>query len=70
MNRTKPEPLTLPESINVESSMYLARDWLPDRRTIRLVNTIDHFNCESLGIKDVSLLRSERLIRSLAQIVE
>jgi putative transposase len=70
MNRAKPEPLTVPESINAVWSMDFMHDQLTDGRTFRQFNVIDDFDREALGIEvDVSL-PSERVIRSLDQIIE
>jgi putative transposase len=46
------------------------RDQLSDGRTSRLFNVIDDFNCEALGIEVDFSLPSERVIRSLDQIIE
>ena len=70
MNRAKPEPLTVPESINVVWSMDFMHDQLTDGRTFRLFNVIDDFNREALGIEVDFSLSSERVIRSLEQIIE
>lgn len=70
MNRAKPEPLTVPESINAVWSMDFMHDQLTDGRTFRLFNVIDDFNREALGIEVDFSLPSERVIRSLNQIIE
>jgi putative transposase len=70
MNRAKPEPLTVPESINAVWSMDFMHDQLTDGRTFRLFNVIDDFNREALGIEVDFSLPSERVIRSLDQIIE
>ncbi len=70
MNRVKPEPLTVPESINAVWSMDFMHEQLTDGRTCRLFNVIDDFNREALGIKVDFSLQSERVIHSLDQIIE
>jgi putative transposase len=70
MNRAKPEPLTVPGSINTVWSMDFMHDQLTDGRTFRLFNVIDDFNREALGIEVDFSLPSERVIRSLDQIIE
>lgn len=69
MVREKPAKLSVPESINQVWSMDFMHDQLSNGRSIRLFNVIDDFNREALGI-DVDLsLPSERVIRSLNQII-
>jgi putative transposase len=70
MNPKKPESLTVPESINEVWSMNFRHDQLTDGRTFRLFNVIDEFNREALGIEVDFSLPSERVIRSLDQIIE
>ena len=67
--REKPEPLAVPESINQCWSMDFMHDQLADGRSIRLFNVIDDFNREGLGIEVDFSLPSERVIRSLDQII-
>ena len=68
--REKPEPLAVPEAINQCWSMDFMHDQLSDGRSYRLFNVIDDFNREALAI-DIDLsLPSERVIRSLDQIIE
>ena len=68
--REKPEPLAVPETINQCWSMDFMHDQLSDGRSYRLLNVIDDFNREALAI-DVDLsLPSERVVRSLDQIIE
>ncbi|MGE1001458.1 IS3 family transposase [Ralstonia pseudosolanacearum] len=67
--RQVPEPLAVPAAINQVWSMDFMHDQLADGRSIRLLNVIDDFNREALGIEiDVSL-PSERVIRALRQII-
>ena len=63
-------PLAVPESINQCWSMDFMHDQLSDGRSYRLFNVIDDFNREALAI-DIDLsLPSERVVRSLDQIIE
>lgn len=68
--REKPEPLESPDSINQTWSMDFMHDCLQDRRHFRLFNVIDDFNREGLCIDVDFSLPSERVIRSLEQIIE
>jgi putative transposase len=68
--REKPAALTEPKQINDGWSMDFMHDQLSDGRSIRLFNVIDDFNREGLGIEVDFSLSSERVIRSLEQIIE
>ena len=68
--REKPEPLTVPESSNACWSMDFMHDQLADGRSIRLFNVLDGYNREGLGIDIDFSLPSQRVIRSLEQIIE
>lgn len=68
--RQKPEPLMVPENINQAWSMDFMHDQLSDSRSFRLFNVIDDYNREGLGIEVDLSLPSERVIRSLEQIIE
>ncbi len=70
LHREKPEPLTVPNAINEVWSMDFMHDQLSDGRSFRLLNVIDDFNREALGIEIDFSLPSERVIRSLNQIIE
>jgi len=70
MVRIKPEPLTVPEALNQTWSMDFMHDKLQDARAFRLFNVINDFNRETLGIDADLSLPSERVIRSLEQIIE
>ena len=70
MHREKPEKLTVPDSINEVWSMDFMHDQLNDGRTFRLFNVLDDFNREALGIEVDFSLPSERVIRSLEQIMQ
>ena len=68
--RQVPESLSVPSAINEVWSMDFMHDQLSDGRCFRLLNVIDDHNRESLGIEIVYSLPSERVIRSLEQIIE
>lgn len=68
--REKPEPLTVPETINVSWSMDFMHDELADGRRIRLLNVIDDFNREALAIESDFSLPAQRVIRTLEQVIE
>ena len=70
MVRIKPEPLAVPEVLNQTWSMDFMHDQLQDGRSYRLFNVIDDFNREALSIEADFSLPSERVIRSLEQIIE
>ena len=67
MVRYKPATLTVPASMNQVWSMDFVHDQLSDGRCIRLLNVIDDFNREALGIDADFSLPSGRVIRSLDQ---
>jgi putative transposase len=67
--RNKPNALVVPLSINQVWSIDFMHDRLEDGRSIRLFNVIDEFNREALGIEVDFLLPSERVVRSLDQII-
>lgn len=60
----------MPESYNQTWSMDFMHDQLSDQRGIRLLNVIDDYNREGLGIEADFSLPSERVIRSLDRIIE
>lgn len=68
--REKPEPLAQPEAINQVWSMDFMHDQLRSGRSFRLLNVIDDFNREGLAIEADFSLPSERVIRTLEQIME
>lgn len=68
--REKPQPLAVPEAMNVSWSMDFMHDQLSDGRNYRLLNIIDDFNREGLGIEVDLSLPAERVIRTLDQIIE
>ncbi len=67
--RDKPDALVVPLSINQVWSIDFMHDQLEGGRSIRLFNVIDDFNREALGIEVGFSLPSERVIRSLDQII-
>lgn len=67
--RDAPEPLMIPESMNEMWSMDFMHDQLRDGRTIRLLNVIDDFNREGLEITIDFSLPSQRVIRTLEEII-
>src|SRR5690606_4335094 len=68
--REKPEPLAVPEAINQLWSMDFRPDQLSDGRRFRLLNVLDDFNRDGLGIEVGLSLPSARVIRSREQILE
>jgi putative transposase len=68
--REKPEPLSVPETINETWSMDFMHDQLSDGRSFRAFNVIDDFNREGLGIEIDFSLPAERVIRALDRIIE
>lgn len=70
LKREKPEPLAVPEAMNHVWSMDFMHDQLQNGRSIRLLNVIDDFNREALGIEVDFSLPTERVVRTLEQIIE
>jgi len=68
--REKPQPLSVPETINQSWSMDFMHDQLSDGRSIRLFNVLDDFNRQGLGIEVDQSLPAARVIRSLDNIIE
>lgn len=68
--RERPEPLSVPTAINQVWSMDFMHDQLSDGRCFRLLNVIDDFNREALGIEVDFSLPAERVIRALEHIIE
>jgi putative transposase len=68
--REKPQPLAVPAAVNEVWSMDFMHDQLSDGRCIRLLNVIDDFNREALGIEVDFSLPAERTIRTLDRIIE
>jgi len=65
LQRDKPDALAVPEAPNVSWSMDFMADRLGDGRAFRLLNVLDDFNREGLGIEVDFSLRAERVIRRL-----
>lgn len=59
----------MPEGINQVWSMDFMHDQLEDGRTFRLLNVIDDFNRDAIGMEVDFSLPSERVIRELEQII-
>jgi transposase InsO family protein len=70
MVRIKPEPLTVPATTNQIWSMDFMLEQLEDGSNLRLFNVLDDFNREALSVEIDFSLPSERVIRSLEQILE
>jgi len=70
LKRDKPDALAVPEAPSITWLMDFMADRLGDWGTFRLLNVLDDFNREGLGIEiDFSLL-AERVIRSFDRIIE
>jgi putative transposase len=67
--RKQPPALSAPEGINEVWSLDFMYGQLTDRRPFRLLNVIDDFNREALGIEADFSLPAERLIRVREQII-
>ncbi len=65
LKRDVPDALAVPERPNVTWSMDFMADRLADGRAFRLLNVLDDFNREGLGIAVDFSLPAERVIRSL-----
>jgi putative transposase len=70
LKRDKPDVLAVPEAPNITWSMDFMADRLGDGRQFRLLNVLDDFNREGLGIEVDFSLPAERVIRSLDRIIE
>jgi putative transposase len=70
LRREKPDVLAVPLGPNVSWSMDFMADRLGDGRAFRLLNVLDDFNREGLGIEVDFSLPAERVIRSLDRIME
>ena len=69
LQREKPEPLAVPEAPTEVWSMDLMADQLADGRSFRTLNVLDDFNREGLAIEVDFSLPSERVVRTLNQII-
>jgi len=70
IKRDKPDELVVPEAPNQVWSMDFMADRLGDGRAFRLLNVLDDFNREGLGIEVDFSLPAERVVRVLNQIIE
>lgn len=70
LKREKPEELAVPEQPNIMWSMDFMADRLDDTRAFRLLNVLDDYNREGLGIEADFSLPAERVVRSLDRIIE
>ena len=70
LKRDKPDALAVPDAPNVTWSMDFMADRSGDGRAFRLLNVLDDFNREGLGVEVDFSLPSERVIRSLDRIFE
>lgn len=70
LKRDRPDTLAVPDQPNLVWSMDFMADRLEDGRQFRLLNVLDDFNREGLGIEVDFSLPAERVIRILNQIIE
>lgn len=68
--REKPELLAVPDAPNVIWSMDLMADQLADGRSFKMLNFLNDFNREGLGIEVDISLPALRAIRSLERLIE
>ena len=66
----KPDALAVPDAPNVTWSLEFMADRLGEGRAFRLLNVLDDFNREALGIEVDFSVPAERVIRSLNRIIE
>lgn len=70
LKQDKPEALAVPEAANEVWSMNFMADRLGDGRQFRLLNVLDNFNGEGLGIEIDFSRPAERVVHALNQIIE
>ena len=70
LRRDTPATLIVPEKPNEVWSTDFMHDQLKDGRSFRLLNVIDDFNREGLGMEVDFSLPAERVIRALDNIIE
>ena len=70
LKRETPEALSVPDAPNTVWSMDFMADCLEDMRAFRLLNVVDDFNREGLGIEVDFSLPAERITRTLDRIIE
>lgn len=68
--RGVPQPLAVPDAINVCWSMDFMHDQLADGRSFRVFNVIDDYNRQALGFEADLSLPSARVIRALEQLIQ
>ena len=67
LKRDKPDALAVPDARNMTWSMDFMADRLGDGRAFRLLNVLDDFSGEGLGIEVDLSLPSERVIRIIGR---
>lgn len=70
LKRDKPEALAVPDAPNMTWSMDFMADRLGDARQFRLLNVLDDFNREGLGVEVDFTVPAERVVGSLERINE
>ena len=70
LKREKPDALTVPQTINEVWSTDFMHDQLADGRSFRVLNVLDDYNRQGLGMEIDLSLPSVRVIRTLEQIIE
>lgn len=70
LKQEKLEELAVPDQPNTVWSMGFMADRLEDMRAFQLLNVVDDFNREGLGIEVDFSLPAERVIRTLDRIIE
>lgn len=70
IKREKPDPLSVPRSMNQVWSMDFMSDSLSNGRSLRTFNVIDDYNREGLTIDVDTSLPSVRVIRALERVIE
>jgi putative transposase len=70
LDRAKPLPLSVPSGPNVVWSMDFMHDQLTDARSFRSLNVLDDFNRELLCAEIDFSLPTQRVMRSLNQLIE
>ena len=70
LKRDKPNALAVPEAPNLVWSMDFMADRLGDGRAFRVLNVLDDYNREGLGIEVDFSLPAERVTRILENIIE
>ena len=70
LKRDKPDALAVPDAPNVTWSLEFMADRLGEGQAFRLLNVLDDFNREALGIEVDFSVPAERVIRSLNRIIE